>query len=88
MTAGFDTAQTDRLLSTTRAVRKRLDLGRPVEREVVLDCLRVATQAPTGGNTQRWRWMVIDDPSVRAGLADLYRRSSGPYLSAGRSAIE
>jgi nitroreductase len=88
MTAGFDTAETDRLLCTTRAVRKRLDLGRPVERDVVLDCLRAATQAPTGGNTQRWRWLVVDDPSARAGLADLYRRSSGPYLSAGRSAIE
>jgi nitroreductase len=88
MTSIFDTAQTDRLLTTTRAVRKRLDLGRPVPREVVLDCLRVATQAPTGGNTQRWRWLVVDDPSVRAGLAELYRRSSGPYLSAGRSAIE
>jgi nitroreductase len=88
MTTGFDTTQTDRLLSTTRAVRKRLDLGRPVERGVVLDCLRVATQAPTGGNTQRWRWVVVDDAAARAGLADLYRRSSGPYLSAGRATIE
>ena len=56
--AGFDLTETDRLLTTTRAVRKRLDLERPVEREVVLDCLRVAMQAPSGGNTQPWRWLV------------------------------
>jgi nitroreductase len=88
MTTGFDTTQTDRLLTTTRAVRKRLDLTRPVERDVVLDCLRVAIQAPTGSNSQRWRWLVVDDPSVKAGLADLYQRSARPYTAAGRAAIE
>jgi nitroreductase len=84
---GFDLDQTDRLLTTTRAVRKRLDLERPVEREVVLDCLRVATQAPSGRNTQGWRWVVVDDPVPRAGLADLYRRSFAPYLEAQRAAF-
>ncbi len=77
---GFDLTQTDRLLTTTRAVRKRLDLTRPVEREVVLDCLRIATQAPSGGNIQPWRWLVVDDPDIRAGLADLYRKTYGPYI--------
>ncbi len=88
MTTPFDTAETDRLLTTTRAVRKRLDLTRPVERDVILDCLRVATQAPSGGNTQIWRWLVVDDPGVRAGLADLYRRSYAPYMAAQKAAIE
>jgi nitroreductase len=88
MTTGFDLAQTDRLLTTTRAVRKRLDLSRPVERDVIIDCLRIAIQAPTGSNSQRWRWLIVDDPSVRAGLADLYRRSAKPYTSAGRAAVE
>ncbi len=69
----FDTAQTDRLLSTTRAVRRRLDLDRPVEREVVEECLRLAIQAPTGGNGQRWRWLVITDDDTRLALAELYR---------------
>ena len=50
MTAPFDLAETDRLLSTTRAVRRRLDFERPVEREVLLDCIRLSQQAPTGGN--------------------------------------
>jgi nitroreductase len=83
----FDTSETDRLLTTTRAVRKRLDLTRPVERDVVLDCLRIAVQAPSGGNTQRWRWLVVDDPGVRAGLADVYRRGFDPYMAEQKAAI-
>jgi nitroreductase len=86
-TAGFDLAQTDRLLTTTRAVRRRLDLERPVEREVVLDCLRVALQAPSGGNSQPWRWLVIDDPDVRAALGDLYREGYGPYIEMQKAAV-
>jgi len=85
--AGFDLAETDRLLTTTRAVRKRLELERPVERQVVLDCLRVATQAPSGGNTQPWRWLVVDDPEVRAGLADIYRTGYGPYIEMQKAAV-
>jgi nitroreductase len=71
--AGFHLATVDKLLSTTRAVRRRLDLTRPVDLDVVLECLRLATQAPTGSNQQTWRWLVVTDPSVRAALADLYR---------------
>jgi nitroreductase len=84
----FDTAQTDHLLTTTRAVRKRLDLTRPVERDVLLECLQLGIQAPTGGNRQPWRWLIVDDPAVRAGLADLYRRSFGPYIEMQRAAVE
>lgn len=71
--AGFDLATVDKLLSTTRAVRRRLDLTRPVELDVVMDCLRLAIQAPTGSNQQTWRWIVVTDPEVRGALADLYR---------------
>jgi len=73
MTAPFDLDVTDRLLSTTRAVRRRLDLERPVERTVLLDCIRLAQQAPTASNTQRWRWLVVDDAEKRKALATLYR---------------
>jgi nitroreductase len=69
----FDLATVDHLLSTTRAVRKRLDFSRPVPRDVILDCLRLAIQAPTGSNAQLWRWLVIEDASVRATLAEIYR---------------
>ncbi|MFJ9695354.1 nitroreductase family protein [Kitasatospora sp. NPDC101183] len=64
---------TDELLTTTRAVRKRLDLSRPVERELVEECLALAVQAPTGRNRQRWDFVVVTDPARRAALADLYR---------------
>ena len=82
--SSFDLTHTDRLLSTTRSVRKRLDLTKPVPREVVLECLRVATQAPSGGNSQRWRWLVIDDPQKRALVAKWYQASHDPYMAANR----
>ncbi|MFJ6774625.1 nitroreductase family protein [Kitasatospora sp. NPDC091257] len=63
----------DELLTTTRAVRKRLDLTRPVERELIEECLALATQAPTGRNRQRWDFMIITDPAKRSAIADLYR---------------
>ncbi|HEX5586717.1 MAG TPA: nitroreductase family protein [Acidimicrobiia bacterium] len=65
---------TDQLLSTTRAVRKRLDLERPVEREVLLECVELAVQAPSGSNSQRWHWVFVTEPEKKAALADLYRR--------------
>ncbi len=77
----FDLDQTDTLLSTTRAVRKRLDLEREVPTEVILECLQLAVQAPTGSNAQGWRWMVVTDPEKRAALADIYRRGAGDYFT-------
>ena len=81
-----DNAAIDRILTTTRAVRKRLDLTRPVPRAVVLECLRLAIQAPTGGNSQGWRWLVVDDPDKRAAVAALYRKRAEPYLGGYRTA--
>ena len=83
----FDLSETDRLLSTTRAVRKRLDMDRPVEREVLLDCIRLAQQAPTGSNSQGWRWLIVTDPAKRSALAELYRRGGADYLASARSAF-
>jgi nitroreductase len=76
----FDTASTDLLLTTTRAVRKRLDLERPVDPEIILECLRLAVHAPTGSNTQGWRWVVVTDPDKRAELARMYAESGADYL--------
>lgn len=78
----MDLASVDHLLTTTRSVRKRLDLTRPVSPEVIEDCLRLAVQAPTGSNAQGWSWVVVTDPEIRAGLADIYRRGSAEYLAA------
>lgn len=69
----MDLTSCDELLTTTRAVRRRLDLERPVSRDVVQECIRIALQAPTGGNGQGWRWLVVTDPAKRAAIADLYR---------------
>ncbi|NKY32807.1 nitroreductase family protein [Nocardia speluncae] len=77
-------AGTDHLLSTTRAVRRRLDLKRPVEREVILECLRLAIQAPTASNMQSWRWLVIDDPGVRAEVAEIYVRGTASRIERRR----
>lgn len=62
----------DELLSTTRSVRKRLDLTRPVEPELIRECIDIATQAPTGGNNQGWHFIVVTDPVKRQRLADWY----------------
>jgi nitroreductase len=63
----------DELLSTTRAVRKRLDFTRPVPREVLEECFALAQQAPSGSNSQGWHFVVVTDPARRAALADIYR---------------
>ena len=83
----FDLSQTDKLLTTTRSVRKRLDLNRPVPRELVLECLDIALQAPSGGNSQPWRWLIVDDPDVKKGIAELYQRSHDPYMAANREMV-
>src|ERR671927_504004 len=70
----------DELLTTTRAVRKRLDLSRPVEREVLEECLRLAQQAPTASYSQNWHFVVVTDPDKRAALGELWRSVAGPYL--------
>lgn len=79
--APFDLSQTDKLLTTTRAVRKRLDLERPVDTQVILDCIDLAQQAPTGGNRQRWRWIVVTDPQKRREIAQTYIDGGREYLS-------
>ena len=84
----FDLRQTDHLLTTTRAVRKRLDLTRSVPRELILDCVRISTQGPAGGNYQKWRWVIVDDPERKAVIADAYQRSYAPYIAAQKKAVE
>jgi nitroreductase len=70
----------DELLATTRSVRRRLDLARPVERQVLEDCLRLAQQAPTASYAQNWHFVVVTDPERRAALGELWRAVAGPYL--------
>ena len=75
----------DELLATTRSVRKRLDFNRPVSRDVVEECARLAFQAPNGSNQQGWAWVFVDDRATRAAMADLYRKGLQDHLSRDRS---
>jgi len=70
----------DELLTTTRSVRKRLDFARPVEAELIRECLDIAAQAPTGGNRQNWHFVVVTDAQQRQALGDIYRRGFILYL--------
>jgi len=70
----------DDLLTTTRSVRKRLDFSRPVEPELIRECLELAVQAPTGGNRQTWRFIVVTDAQKRQAIGDIYRRGFAFYL--------
>jgi nitroreductase len=76
----------DEVLTTTRSVRKRLDLDRPVEREVILECLEIALQAPTGSNSQGWSWMFVTDPDKKKAIADYYAANFWQYRNNPRSA--
>ncbi|MCU1378019.1 MAG: nitroreductase [Acidimicrobiales bacterium] len=76
-----DLAQIDKLLTTTKSVRRRLDLERPVARDVVTDCIRLAAYAPNASNAQEWRWVVVDDPDVRARAGEQYRKVLVPLVS-------
>jgi nitroreductase len=76
----------DELLTTTRTVRKRLDLTRPVPLDLVRECLEVALQAPSGSNRQAWHWVVITDEKTRRVIGDYYRQSVASYLHSSASA--
>jgi len=78
----------DELLTTTRAVRKRLDLTRPVEAELIRECIEIAVQAPTGSNSQQWQFVIVTDEEKRKALADLYRQSYYPYRAASTASAQ
>jgi nitroreductase len=71
----------DEVLTTTRSVRKRLDLDKPVPRDVVTECLELALQAPTGSNAQGWQWVFIEDAEKKKAIADIYLAHAKGYLS-------
>ena len=82
----IDLASVDHVLQTTRSVRLRLDLERPVPPALIKEALNVALQAPTGANTQTWRFLVVSDPEVRARIADYYRLAAQAYVE-GKTAL-
>ena len=71
----------DEVLSTTRSVRKRLDFDKPVPREVLMKCLDLALQAPTGSNSQGWQWVFVEDADKKKAIGDIYLANASIYLS-------
>jgi nitroreductase len=72
--ADAPTLTLDQLLTTTRSVRKRLDLERPVPRDVIEECVGIAIQSPSGSNRQSWQWVFVSDPGTKLALAEIYRK--------------
>ncbi len=75
----MDLASIDKVLTTTRSVRKRLDFDRPVEPEIIMECINIALQAPTGSNSQGWHFVVVTDAAKRNRISELYRDSWYEY---------
>jgi nitroreductase len=75
----MDLRAADELLTTTRSVRKRLDLKRPVPRALIEECIEIALQAPTGSNAQGWHFVVVTDPVKRAEIARYYKEAFEGY---------
>tara|TARA_R110002073_G_scaffold104687_3_gene237030 strand:- start:7025 stop:7681 length:657 start_codon:yes stop_codon:yes gene_type:complete len=69
----------DQVLTTTRAVRKRLDFDRPVEPQVLRECLEIALQAPSGSNSQGWHFVIVTDAAKKAAIAELYLKAFDDY---------
>src|SRR6476661_4340288 len=78
----IDPRHVDETLATTRAVRRRLDLERPVDNQLLLDCIDLAEQAPTGGNLGSRRWIIVREQRVKDQLGALYRDTALPFMSA------
>ena len=72
----------DEVLTTTRSVRKRLDFDKPVSHEVLMECLNLALQVPTGSNSQGWQWVFVEDAEKKKAIGDIYLANARGYLSA------
>lgn len=78
----------DEVLVTTRAVRKRLDFDRPVSRSILIECMEIALQAPTGSNAQGWQFVFVDDQDKRTAIAEIYQRSFAAYATGPNAPTE
>lgn len=76
----IDVTSVDEALMTTRAVRRRLDLERPVDQQILLDCIDVAEQAPSGGNQGSRRWIIVRDQDIKDRLAEIYMEAAGTWM--------
>ena len=68
------------LLTTTRSVRKRLDLEKPVPMALIEKCLEIAVQAPSGSNAQGWEFLFITDSEIKVKIGEIYAKAWGEYI--------
>ncbi|MGI9621462.1 MAG: nitroreductase family protein, partial [Acidimicrobiales bacterium] len=83
----IDVNSVDEALTTTRAVRLRLDLERDVDNDIIYDCIDIAEQAPSGGNQGSRRWVIVREPELKERLAQLYMESAGTWMIESRDAL-
>lgn len=88
MHESLDVGMCDKLLTTTRSIRKRLDLTRPVPPELIEECLEVALQSPSATNTQKWRFVVVSDAWKRAAIAKIYKQAFQEYWAQADEAAQ
>ena len=69
----------DEMLSTTRAVRKRLDFDRDVPMSAIKECMDLAVQAPSGSNAQGWQFVFVTDEAKRQKIGEYYREAFSHY---------
>ncbi len=81
----LDLEHTDHLLLTTKQIRKRMDMTRPVPREILLQCIDIASRAPMGSNLERNKWLIVEDADLKASIAELYRKNAESYFEEGRA---
>jgi nitroreductase len=86
MAAGLDLKTCDKLLTTTRSVRQRLDFTRPIAPELIEECIEIAMQSPSSTNTQLWQFVVITDADKRAALGRIYKETFDVYWAASVAA--
>ena len=77
----IDLASVDHVLRTTRSVRLRMDFDRTIPASIIAEVIGIALQAPTGANTQTWRFMVVTDGDLRKQVADFYRKAAVAYVA-------
>ncbi|WP_167045067.1 nitroreductase family protein [Salinibacterium sp. ZJ454] len=61
------------IIATTRAMRRLK--AEPVPRELITQIIQAGICAPNGGNAQNWRFLVVEDPIVKATVQAYYRRA-------------
>ena len=77
----LDLESVDRVLSSARSVRRKLDFERPIEPGILLDCIDIATQAPLGLGGESWRFIVVTEEHSKQRIAEVYRNVMGTLQS-------